>query len=164
MREIITLLTSQKSLNLSPFVAGQRHHNIRQQHCLKRRPCAVDKVTGCENTVRVDLSTKSINDKQIGPLHERTPMSTVYTPLSCSAAGSDHLSLCVYRHLLMPTVREVWRPQRLFHGHFTPCPLPLPPFSSPPCNAVTNCDKLSENPLLPVIYLFLPPVYDDSYC
>ena len=46
-------------------------------------------------------------------------VSTVNTPLPCSATGSDHLSLCVYRHLLMPPVREAWRPQRLFHGHFT---------------------------------------------
>ena len=71
-------------------------------------------------------------------------VSTVNTPLPCSATGSDHLSLCVYRHLLMPPVREAWRPQRLFHGHFTPCPLPLAPFSSVPRNAATNCDKLSD--------------------
>ena len=111
----------------------------------------MDKVTGCENTVRVDLSTKSINDKQIGPLHERIRVSTVYTPLSCSATGSDHLSLCVYRHLLMPTVRGAWRPQRLFHGHFTPCPLPLPPFSSPPCNAATNWPAKGRQPITPAM-------------
>ena len=49
-------------------------------------------------------------------------VSTVDTLLSGSATGSDHLSLCVYRHLLMPTVREAWRPQRLLHGYLTPCP------------------------------------------
>jgi hypothetical protein len=49
-------------------------------------------------------------------------VSTVDTLLSCSATGSDHLSLGVYRHLLMPTVREAWRPQRLLHGYCTPCP------------------------------------------
>ena len=73
-------------------------------------------------------------------------VSTVYTPLPCSATGSNHLSLCVYRHLLRPTVREAQKPQRLVHGQFTFffVSLPLAPFSSAPCHAATNCDKLSE--------------------
>src|SRR5215471_6880579 len=45
----------------------------------------------------------------------------------------------------MPTVREAWRPQRLFHGYCTPCPCLWPASLQHLVNAATNCEKLSES-------------------
>ena len=109
---------------------------------------------------QVDRLREHSQDRSIDYIHKRQrdrAVTWVYTgcqlcsPLCpCSAPGSDHLCLCVYRHLLMPPVREAWRPQRLFHGHCTPCPLPLAPFSSVPRNATTNWPaKGSEIALAP---------------
>ena len=103
-------------------------------------------MTGCKNTVRGGLLTKSINDKEIEPVH------------GCTRGvnrGHSSVVLCDRLRSSQPVRRPPPADANSPRGMEASAavswllysvPLPLARFSSAPCNAATNCDKLSVSP------------------